>query len=153
MTTIGTTPPPSTPRPPAAAAYAPRAEGLAPPGEGDGAPQGARLAPNPSLRMDPALNIVVIEFRDASGDIRRSMPTERELASYRAALRRGDEGAPGGGVSPPPAMPNSADGEPARRGSPGPAAAPATALPPPAPSAGGAPTAPQAPAEAIRTTG
>jgi hypothetical protein len=46
--------------------------------------------PNPSLRLDPALGIVVMEFRDSTGGIAATLPTERELAAYRAAASRPD---------------------------------------------------------------
>lgn len=91
MTAIAAPPPPSPARP------APRVE--APRGGGGGGTEATRagapegLTPNPSLRVDPSLNIVVLEFRDAAGEVRRSIPTERELATYRAALRRGDQAA------------------------------------------------------------
>jgi hypothetical protein len=50
--------------------------------------------PNPSLRLDPALGIVVMEFRDRAGGVQATLPTERELAAYRAtAGRRPDAGA------------------------------------------------------------
>ncbi len=39
--------------------------------------------PNPSLRLDPALGLVVIEFRDESGDVSRSIPSVRQLEAYR----------------------------------------------------------------------
>ncbi len=38
---------------------------------------------NPRLRIDPALNIVVIEFRDEAGQVGLSIPTPRELDAYR----------------------------------------------------------------------
>jgi len=40
--------------------------------------------PNPSLRLDPALGLVVMEFRDHAGRT-ATLPTERELAAYRTA--------------------------------------------------------------------
>jgi hypothetical protein len=46
--------------------------------------------PNPSLRLDPALGLVVLEFRDAHGR-RETLPTERELAAYRSAGGRRQE--------------------------------------------------------------
>lgn len=49
--------------------------------------------PSPSLRIDPALGIVVMEFRDGSGQVAATLPTERELAAYRNAARSGQ--APG----------------------------------------------------------
>jgi hypothetical protein len=48
--------------------------------------------PNPTLRLDAALGIVVIEFRTASGQISGSIPTERQLEAYRAsALSSSDQ--------------------------------------------------------------
>lgn len=44
---------------------------------------------NPTLRLDPALGIVVMEFRSGSGMPARSIPTETELAAYRAAAVSG----------------------------------------------------------------
>jgi hypothetical protein len=41
-------------------------------------------APNPSVRIDSALNLVVLEFRDAQGEV-HSIPTARELDAYRTA--------------------------------------------------------------------
>jgi hypothetical protein len=38
--------------------------------------------PNPSLRLDPALGLVVIEFRNHAGVVSRSIPSQRELAAY-----------------------------------------------------------------------
>lgn len=37
---------------------------------------------NPSVRLDPELNIVVLEFYDANGEITRKLPTERQLRAY-----------------------------------------------------------------------
>jgi hypothetical protein len=45
--------------------------------------------PNPSLRLDPALGLVVLEFRDQAGRT-ATLPTERELAAYRTARGRPD---------------------------------------------------------------
>jgi hypothetical protein len=38
--------------------------------------------PNPTLRLDPALGLVVIEFRDNSGAITTSIPSQRQLEAY-----------------------------------------------------------------------
>jgi hypothetical protein len=38
--------------------------------------------PNPSLRLDPALGLVVIEFRNHAGVVSRSIPSQRELEAY-----------------------------------------------------------------------
>lgn len=42
-------------------------------------------APNPTLRLDSGLGMVVIEFRGASGEVVTSLPTPREIAAYRTA--------------------------------------------------------------------
>jgi hypothetical protein len=39
--------------------------------------------PNPRLRIDPALSLVVIEFRDSGGEVSLSIPTPKELDAYR----------------------------------------------------------------------
>ncbi|MBN8903481.1 MAG: hypothetical protein BGO51_01415 [Rhodospirillales bacterium 69-11] len=39
---------------------------------------------NPSLRLDAALGLVVIEFRDDGGAITSSIPSQRQLDAYRA---------------------------------------------------------------------
>jgi hypothetical protein len=51
------------------------------------APPQARAAPstaytNPSLRLDPALGLVVIEFRNAAGVVTTSVPSQQQLAAY-----------------------------------------------------------------------
>lgn len=51
----------------------------------------AAIGPNPSLRIDPALNILVVEFRGHDGSVTRTAPTEQELRDYRAAQLRGEE--------------------------------------------------------------
>ena len=38
--------------------------------------------PNPSLQLDPALGLVVIEFRNNSGTVTDSIPSERQLEAY-----------------------------------------------------------------------
>ena len=38
--------------------------------------------PNPSLQLDPALGLVVIEFRNGSGAVTTSIPSERQMAAY-----------------------------------------------------------------------
>lgn len=45
-------------------------------------------APNPKLRVDPELGLVVLEFRSAQGET-TSHPTSRELDAYRRAARSG----------------------------------------------------------------
>jgi|YNPMSStandDraft_1061717.scaffolds.fasta_scaffold19408_2 hypothetical protein len=43
------------------------------------------LRPNPSLSVDPVTGLVVMEFRNLSGEVTGTVPTARELAAYRAA--------------------------------------------------------------------
>jgi hypothetical protein len=38
--------------------------------------------PNPDLRLDPALGMVVIEFRDTDGALATTIPSQRQLAAY-----------------------------------------------------------------------
>jgi hypothetical protein len=38
--------------------------------------------PNPILRLDPALGMVVIEFHNTSGALTTSIPSQRQLAAY-----------------------------------------------------------------------
>lgn len=68
--------PPSLARPVETSAPAPRAAA-------------APVLPNPQLRLDAALGLVVIEFRDRGGES-RTIPTERELDAYRANGQPGD---------------------------------------------------------------
>jgi hypothetical protein len=44
--------------------------------------------PNPALRLDPGLGLVVLQFRDDQGEVVATLPTERELAAYRDAGKR-----------------------------------------------------------------
>lgn len=44
------------------------------------------VLPNPQLRLDAALGLVVLEFRDRGGQA-RTIPTERELDAYRSSAR------------------------------------------------------------------
>jgi hypothetical protein len=48
-----------------------------------GARDPAPPVPNPRLRIDPALSLVVLEFRDSVGEVAQSIPSARELAAYR----------------------------------------------------------------------
>ena len=77
-------PPPRAAEPPSEAAPPPQPAAWAPPGAGSAAAPGL---PNPSLRLDPALGLVVLEFRDQAGRT-ATLPTERELAAYRTARGR-----------------------------------------------------------------
>jgi hypothetical protein len=78
--------PQEVPRPPVRAAGADRVAGAAPP-----APSMEIGPPNPRLRIDRDLGIVVIEFRDSTGKISNTLPTERELRAYRASVNYGAE--------------------------------------------------------------
>jgi hypothetical protein len=40
------------------------------------------VEPNPSLQLDPALGLVVIEFRNNTGTVTDSIPSERQLEAY-----------------------------------------------------------------------
>ena len=44
---------------------------------------GAPLITNPTLRLDAALGLVVVEYRDDRGTITTSIPSQRALAAYR----------------------------------------------------------------------
>jgi hypothetical protein len=39
--------------------------------------------PNPTLQLDPALGLVVIEFVSKSGAVTTSIPSQRELLAYK----------------------------------------------------------------------
>ncbi|MBC7635506.1 MAG: hypothetical protein H7251_07880 [Acetobacteraceae bacterium] len=43
------------------------------------------MHPNPSYHIDPALNMVVIEFISARGQIISSLPTPQQLDAYQRA--------------------------------------------------------------------
>jgi hypothetical protein len=43
----------------------------------------APLITNPTLRLDAALELVVVEYRDDRGTITTSIPSQRALAAYR----------------------------------------------------------------------
>jgi hypothetical protein len=45
------------------------------------------IGPNPRLRLDPALGIVVLEFLDSGGKVERSAPSQAQLEAYRNAQR------------------------------------------------------------------
>lgn len=77
---------------------------------------------NPSLRLDAALGLVVIEFRNNAGAVTSSIPSQRQLQAYRQHQQ-----APPGLPRAPPAGAPPAGASPA--GAP-PAGAPGHALPP-----------------------
>ncbi len=45
----------------------------------------APLHPNPSFRIEPALGLVVMEFRNGAGAVSSSIPTVQQLDAYRRA--------------------------------------------------------------------
>jgi hypothetical protein len=47
---------------------------------------------NPRMRIEPSLNLVVLEFRDAEGTLARSIPSPQEIDAYRSGLK--DDAAP-----------------------------------------------------------
>lgn len=44
--------------------------------------------PNPTFRLDPALNIVVLQLHDRAGNVVSSFPTEQQLNAYRHGDRQ-----------------------------------------------------------------
>lgn len=44
---------------------------------------GGSALPNPTLRLDASLGIVVIEFRNNAGEVANSIPTQQQLEAYR----------------------------------------------------------------------
>ncbi|WP_198371339.1 hypothetical protein [Roseomonas rosulenta] len=67
------------PRAPMRSAGPEREPGAAP-------PPAAPVTPNPRLRLDGSLGMVVIEFRDQVGDVANTIPSPRQIAAYRAAV-------------------------------------------------------------------
>ncbi|MEO3473323.1 hypothetical protein AAFN86_15750 [Roseomonas sp. CAU 1739] len=45
----------------------------------------APATPNPRLRLDGSLGMVVLEFRGAAGEVANTIPSPRAIAAYRAA--------------------------------------------------------------------
>jgi hypothetical protein len=54
--------------------------------EAEAIPPQAPVTPNPRLRLDGTLGMVVIEFRDSVGDVANTIPSPRQIAAYRAAV-------------------------------------------------------------------
>ena len=46
-------------------------------------PASSAAYPNPTMRLDPALGVVVIAFHDGHGAVTRSIPTQQQLDAYR----------------------------------------------------------------------
>lgn len=78
-------PPLASPRSPVASPEAPKAPAVDP--VATAAPSSPAM-PNPALRLDPGLGLVVLQFRDDQGEVVATLPTERELAAYRDAGKR-----------------------------------------------------------------
>jgi hypothetical protein len=80
---------PVSPLPPTAAPQARPEASARPPSAGTPAvpAPGERLRPEPSIRIDPSLGIVVLEMRDPGGAT-RTIPNERELAAYRQGIKQ-----------------------------------------------------------------
>jgi hypothetical protein len=56
-------------------------------------PPQAMVAPNPRLRIDGELGMLVIEFRDSAGEVAQSYPNPKEIEAYRVqamAVSNGD---------------------------------------------------------------
>ena len=49
-------------------------------------PAQAPATPNPRMRLDGSLGVVVIEFRNQVGDVANTIPSPRQLQAYRAAV-------------------------------------------------------------------
>lgn len=49
-------------------------------------PVAAPATPNPRLRLDGSLGMVVLEFRGAGGEVANTIPSPRAIAAYRAAV-------------------------------------------------------------------
>ena len=56
--------------------------------------------PNPSVYLDPSLNLVVLAFFDAQGNLTSTVPSEQQLQAYqRNGTPGATQGAQGGSVS------------------------------------------------------
>jgi hypothetical protein len=54
----------------------------------------AIMHPNPSMHLDPALNMVIINFYDSSGHLTSSLPTAQALAQFRLNMGNDSQSAP-----------------------------------------------------------
>ncbi len=73
------------PAPPAGAGSRAAAGTDATPAASRPSPTVGNARPNPSMRIDPALGLVVIEFRDTAGRVTEQLPDPRQLDAYRVA--------------------------------------------------------------------
>lgn len=63
---------------------------------------------NPTLRFDPSLGLVVIEFRNDAGAVTTSVPSERQIAAYQQWERTKFGPVPDGMPEPPAPTPKPA---------------------------------------------
>ena len=70
---------------PAPGATMPREMPVVPPAPRNEA--SARPMPNPTLRLDAGLGMVVLEFRDDRGGVKHSYPSQRMLEAYRSHIK------------------------------------------------------------------
>ena len=91
----------------------------------------AQLCPNPSMRLDGALGIVVMQFHDESGKVVATIPTAQQLDAYRRSSGQGHGTAAPGAARPVTAETSTAAVTPSVP----PAAAPGPAAQPAAPTA------------------
>jgi hypothetical protein len=83
------------------------------------------VSPNPTLALNAALGLVVIEFRNAAGSVVSSIPTAQQIHAYQAWQVSGIGRRPNIGVSTPaPAIVPAAVPVPARTATPVPTPAP-----------------------------
>lgn len=62
--------------------------------------------PNPTVRLDPALGVVVVAFHDTHGAVTTSIPTQQQLDAYRTWERtRSGPGPEAGKANPLPNVP------------------------------------------------
>jgi len=59
------------------------------------------LLPNPTLRLDPVLGLVVIEFHNSAGELTHTIPGQRQLDAYRMARELNDASGPKPDSAPP----------------------------------------------------
>ncbi len=58
-------------------------------GSSGGSADQTTMYPNPASRLDPELHMVILEFRNASGQITETLPTTQQLDQYRLNLTEG----------------------------------------------------------------
>ncbi len=49
----------------------------------------AAMYPNPASHLDPELHMVILEYRNAAGQITETLPTTQQLDQYRMNLTEG----------------------------------------------------------------